>query len=270
VAGLGLTFNALKITGAVGNNALTIKQRIESYLALGIAGKRVTVQFKLKNNTGANLVPRLTINHPTAQDNYGAIVTDVNDQNFFTVVDGATQVYGYSFIAHANSVFGLEFIINLNAAGSSFNTTGKSVTISELDLHYTPNMSNGVVTPPNPELRFIQIEDELCRRYYQRFGGAANYVYSMAALISATQALGRLQFLHLMRAVPAASVSAANTFALDTATGAFTPSGIVIDLINTQCARIWPLTVAGATIRESGAIRDGGAGTSFIAFSSEL
>src|SRR6185437_12068723 len=73
-----VTKASLQVTGASAVTDLTIKQRIESLMAAAFCGQTVTVQAQLFNNTGGSITPKLTVNRPSAQDNYASVTADVN------------------------------------------------------------------------------------------------------------------------------------------------------------------------------------------------
>ena len=66
-----VTKNSLQVTGASSVTDLIIKQRIESLMAAAFCSQTVTVQAQVYNGTGGSITPKLTVNRPSAQDNYG-------------------------------------------------------------------------------------------------------------------------------------------------------------------------------------------------------
>ena len=68
-----LTKNSLKVTGATSVTDLKIKQRIENHIAAAFCSQTVTVQAQVYNGTGGSITPTLTVNRPSAQDNYGSV-----------------------------------------------------------------------------------------------------------------------------------------------------------------------------------------------------
>lgn len=154
----------ITLTGNSGMSDTFIKQRIESTVAAQLAGKVVTVQVNVNNSTGATITPTLTVKHPTAQDNWGATVTDVSAVSLSPIVDGANGTLAYTFTAAANTIYGLEVTLDFGAA---LDANTKSVTISRADIRVTPGVDSGINTSPDtPEFRPISSELIFCQRYF--------------------------------------------------------------------------------------------------------
>ena len=163
-AGRSLTINSLQITGATSVTDVQVRQRIESYMAAPLSGQTVTVQAQIYNNTGQVITPALTVKRPTAEDNYGATTTDVNAVSLQACAIAAWTLVSYTFVANAGTNLGTEITIDL---GNNFSTSGKTVQITELDIHGTPGVATGLNSaPPTPEFRPLSAELPICRRYY--------------------------------------------------------------------------------------------------------
>ncbi len=159
-----LTKNSLQVTGATGVTDVQIKQRIESLMAARFSGQTVTVQAQIYNNTGAAITPTLTVNRPTAQDNYASVATDVNAVGLQSCPNGQWTRVAYTFAANAAAYNGLEILFDF---GNNFSASTKSIQITELDIRATPGVATGLnALPPPPELRPINIELAFCQRYF--------------------------------------------------------------------------------------------------------
>lgn len=161
--------NTLGLLGASGLSACTIYQRIESSWAAQFAGKRVTIQFSIQNQTGAPLTPVLGTYYPAVSaDNYGSTTTDLGSTNLQTIASGATATVAYTFDTSFFAARGYGIDLRF---GNQLNGAGKNVFISAADIRYTPDTPVGLNSaPPRPEYRPLAPELSLCQRYYCVFG----------------------------------------------------------------------------------------------------
>ena len=161
--------NSLGLLGASGLSACTIYQRIESSWTAQFAGKRVTIQFSIQNQTGAPLTPVLGTYYPAVSaDNYGSVTTDLGATNLQAIASGATATVAYTF--DTNFLAARGYGIDLRF-GNQLNGAGKNVFISAADIRYTPDTTTGLNSaPPRPEYRPLAPELSLCQRYYCVFG----------------------------------------------------------------------------------------------------
>ena len=157
--------NSLALTGASGLTACTLYQRIESSMSAQLAGKRVTVQFLISNQTGAALTPQLATYYPSATDNYTTTVTDLSAVSLQTISSGSQAIVAYTF--NVNSLATRGYGVDLRFGGQ-LNGSGKSVFVSAADIRYTPDVTLGLnSSPPRPEYRPRGIEGLFCRRYFE-------------------------------------------------------------------------------------------------------
>jgi hypothetical protein len=163
-----LTKNSLQVTGAASVTDLTVKQRIESLIAAAFCSQTVTVQAQVYNNTGGAITPKLTVNRPSAQDNYTSVTADVNAVSLQSCANGAWTQIAYTFQANAASYNGIEIAFDF---GNNFGSSGKTIQITECDIRLTNGIPAGQQTPSNfvelPELRPIAGELMLCQRYFE-------------------------------------------------------------------------------------------------------
>jgi hypothetical protein len=157
------------LLGASGLTGCTVTQRIESNMAAQIAGKRVTVQFLISNQTGATLTPTISTYYPTATDNYTSAVADLGaGTQLQTIPSGGQATVAYTFTTNSLATRGYGFDL---AFGSQLNGTGKNVYISAADIRFTPDAPLGLNNaPPRPEYRPHGPETILCHKYYWRLG----------------------------------------------------------------------------------------------------
>src|SRR5882672_2253294 len=135
-----LSYYSMLITGATSVTDITLKQRIESYIAAQLESQVITVQAQVYNNTGGSITPTLTVKHPTAQDNYTSTTTDVSAVSLQACANAVWTQISYTFTA-STSVNGMEITIDF---GNNFSTNGKSVQVTELDIRATPGVSVGL------------------------------------------------------------------------------------------------------------------------------
>jgi hypothetical protein len=205
-----VTKNSLQVTGASSVTDLIIKQRIESLMAAAFCSQTVTVQAQIYNGSGGSMTPKLTVNRPSAQDNYGSVTADLNAVSLQACPASAWTLVSYTFAANAASYNGLEIGFDF---GNNFGANTKTVQIAECDIRVTPGLAAGVpisAAPPPPELRPVGIETSLCQRYYWRnLTGLSFGSYSFGACSSTTSASFFIQYPELMRAVP--TINQSNT-----------------------------------------------------------
>jgi hypothetical protein len=185
-AGRLLTVNSLKVTGNASVTDVTIKQRIESFMAAPLTSQNVTVQAWVLNSTGASITPTLTVRHANAADNWSAYTQDVGAVPLQGCANGAWTQVAYTFAASASSAKGLEIVLDF---GSSFSTSSASLQIAEVDVRVaSPSAAIGLTAaPPTPELRPYPAELALNQRYYEI--GNFSYINPQPGT-SAAQALG--------------------------------------------------------------------------------
>lgn len=155
---------SLKVTGATSVTDVTIAQRIESLDAAALAGKTVTFQVAVYNNTGGSITPTLATRYAGSADNWTSPTADLAATSLQACANGAWTVVAYTFAASANAVNGYEIKIDF---GNNFSTTGKYVQISAADLRATPGVSTGLnSSPPVPELPNASAELARNARYF--------------------------------------------------------------------------------------------------------
>lgn len=210
----------LILTGAGGTMGSLIKQRIESTVSQQLAqNDYVTVQLLLVNGTGAAVTPNLTVNIPTATDNYAAVTTIVNAQPMNTVPGtGATeQVVAYTFNIGANNIQnGLEVIIDFGAALSA---GPHLIKVSDADCSKTPTLDVAGIQAgaPLPQIRPIGVEMPFCRRYLKAWGGVQVDELVSIGITPANNSFNvYLTFDVPFRAVPTVSFSAVGDWSVNT------------------------------------------------------
>lgn len=155
----------MQVTGAASVTDITVTQRIESYLAVALAGERVTVQAQIYNNTGSSITPTLTTKYAGSADNWTSPTTDLSATNLQACANGAWTQVAYTLAVSANATAGYEFIFDF---GNDFTTTAKDVIIAEADVRVTPGLATGLcANPPPPELRPLAAELPFNERYFQ-------------------------------------------------------------------------------------------------------
>ena len=160
------TKSSLQVTGASAVTDVIVKQRIESLIAAAFCSQAVTVQAQIYNDTGGTVTPALTVNRPSAQDNYASVTADVTAASLQPCPTGAWTRVGYTFQANAASYNGLEIVFDF---GNNFGSSGKSLQITECDIRVTNGVPTGLnVNPPAPELRPVWSELAFCQRYLEK------------------------------------------------------------------------------------------------------
>ena len=227
-AGRLLTKNSLQVTGATSVTDVKIKQRIESYIAAAFCSQTVTVQAQVYNGTGGSITPTLTVNRPSAQDNYGSVGATVSAASLQSCANGAWTQIAYTYDASPSSYNGQEIIFDF---GNNFGANTKTVQITELDIRVTPGVATGLNSnPPPPELRHVETELAFCRRYFWQVGGVGNYDVIAEGFFYGTTYFRPLLMLPTpMRAIPTLIVPNPSTISITDGTSVFTPSALVLD-----------------------------------------
>jgi len=204
-----ITKSSLQVTGATSVTDLKIKQRIESLIAAAFCSQTVTVQAQVYNGTGSSITPTLTVNRPSAQDNYATVTADVNAMSLQACAASAWTLVSYTFAANAASYNGLEILFDF---GNNFSSSSKTVQITELDIRVTPGAATGLNSnPPPPELRPVATELGFCQRYYVNTanigttGNVAGFAYTGGS--GSGRLTPSIQFPVFMRAAPSVTFS---------------------------------------------------------------
>lgn len=164
--GLG-RYSALTITGQAGVTGVTIKQRIESWLARELDNGVATFQWAVANTSGASVTPQISINKATALDNFTGVSAILAATNLQAVASasGGVEAYAYNF-ASGDTLNGIEVIVDL---GGALNGAGKGFSFSLADARNTPGVTAGLVSaPPQPEIRPFPVELALSQRYFEK------------------------------------------------------------------------------------------------------
>lgn len=205
----------LECQGAASNTDIIFGQRIESYLAAPLAGQTVTVQFRYYQNSGSSQTPKVSTCYATTADtwdggtnkfncaNNSDAATDLAATSLTACATATWCVEAYTFTVGANAINGYEVDFDCNAA---FASSSVECEIGAADIRTTPGLSTGITSnPPAPELRNVQAEIDLSRRYYF----AANASFSVRAFSSGSGGSGAAMWYlpYAMRAVPTMSGS---------------------------------------------------------------
>jgi hypothetical protein len=196
---------AMQIAGNTGCTQVLIRQRIESYMAAQLAGRNVTVQFQITNNTGGSITPFVAAWRANTQDNFGGVTNELSSVAMQACPNGATTQVAYTFALSAAAITGVEIYVDF---GNNFSTTGKSVIVAEADIQATPSATVGInASPPLSDLRVQPVELQLCMRYLQPIavgnGGASSVVLPVFAAKPAPSFLdASISFPVVMRATP--------------------------------------------------------------------
>lgn len=156
------SINFYKLAAAAGTTDNFLKQRIESTMASPMAGKIVTVQLTINNNTAGTITPTLTVKHASAQDNWGSSTTDVSAVSLQPIVSSGVVTTAYSFTATAGTANGLEVMWDF---GSSIANSNILVFYPDIRITTTATPLALNSSPPPPETRPIGAELPLNQRY---------------------------------------------------------------------------------------------------------
>lgn len=174
---------SLLLTGAASITDVTVKQRIESFIAQALAGQVVTVQAQVYNNTGGSITPTLTVKHAGTTDSWGSPVVDVNAVALQACPNTAWTNVAYSFLASASSGKGLEVTFDF---GNNFAAGGQTLQLTEVQITVTPQAAASALNaaPPACETTPYFISLAFCQRYLAVFGGIQGAIAEGAATSS--------------------------------------------------------------------------------------
>lgn len=157
--------------------------------AAPLAGQTVTVQFKVKNNSGASITPTLSVKHLNASDagvsgpwtggSPASNTTDVNAVSLQACANGQTTICAYTFTANSASGNGLAVQVDF---GGGLNASSGTVTIGDPDIRVTPGATTGLQSVVQiPEIRTFPAEYAQCAHYLPAFvpgAGGGSTVFS--------------------------------------------------------------------------------------------
>lgn len=146
--------NFLQISGAVGNTATTLLQRLEAQDSQDLAGKTVTVSFWLYQTTGSNMTPVVGVRYAAAgTDNFSTTSARVSAPT--QVVPTASWVRcTASLVVPTAATTGLELSIDLTAISS-----GQAAFICDVQMELGATATTFETLP-------LQLELAMCQRYF--------------------------------------------------------------------------------------------------------
>ena len=189
VAGSTGNNKALRITGASGNTAIQVSQRIESVNIYDCASQTVTVSFTLFGSASGSVSVRFL--YPTATDNYTSTTEPVAGTSVsFTTTP--TQ-YTVSRTLDSNANKGVWVLLDFGAVGASVTRT-----IEFFQLEKGSTATSFDYRPYGTELA-------LCQRYYYKTKSTALVTsFSIGFVESTTVANGNMVFPVSLRTSPTA------------------------------------------------------------------
>ncbi len=156
---------AMKITGNTSVTGLVIGQRIESTDAAKLAGKRVTIQLAIYNNTGGSITPTIATRYPGAVDDWTSPSADLAATNLQACANGQWTTVAYTLDVHANAFRGYELKVDF---GNNFSANTKYVKVAKPDARVTSGIATGLNgSPPTPEIADLASDITRCSRYFQ-------------------------------------------------------------------------------------------------------
>lgn len=162
------TLYGMSVVGATSVTGLTVQQRIESNIAVGLAGRTTTFQAWIYNNTGGSITPTLATQVAGTADVWSSPTTDLAATNLQPCPNATWTRVSYTWNVSANAGLGYGVILNF---GNNFSTNAKNVIVAEADLRVTPGVTVGLnSSPPTPEMRHAAAEQAFCERYFRWLG----------------------------------------------------------------------------------------------------
>jgi hypothetical protein len=164
-AGYNGTTQSLRVTGATSVTDVVLAQRIESADAAQLAGRQVTFQLAVYNNTGGSITPTLATRYAGSTDVWTSPVSDLSATNLQPCANAAWTAVAYTFTTSGSAINGYEIKIDF---GNNFGAGSNYVQVTAADLRVTAGVSTGLNSyPPPPELPTVPSELHRNARYYQ-------------------------------------------------------------------------------------------------------
>lgn len=245
---------ALRITGASGNTAIQVSQRIESVNVYDCANQTITVSFTLSGSASGSVSVRFL--YPTATDNYTSTTEPVagTTVNFTTT---ATQ-YSVTRTLDSNANKGVWVLLDFGAVGA-----GVTRTLEFFQLEKGSTATSFDYRPYGTELA-------LCQRYYWRLSANSNGTnIAIGSSANSTVASFAVKTPVTMRATPTMSFS---TLVVDDG-GTVSSVSSLISISSFVNADVIAFNTSGGstlTTGRAGRLIANTAGTSFLDFSIEL
>jgi hypothetical protein len=193
-------YSFLSVTGAAGNTAVSIRQRIEAKTIRDLAGQQVTLSFFIYNSTSNATSITVQMDRADTEDNFSA-ATQFLSTALPSVSDTARQSVTVTLPAEARNGVEVRFAVD-------------AITTGNFILH-TVQLEPGPVATPF-ERRPIGTELALCQRYYI---GSNEEAYLGASASGVQTTAVSIIFPVQMRATP--TITMTSTGAINT-TGSFT------------------------------------------------
>jgi hypothetical protein len=197
---------ALRFAMTAALSALQMYQRLESVVAqqlfnVDTTPGPVTVQFRVFNGTGANILPQITITAPSATDVWTGTLTNViGPVNGAFIAPNTSAIVAYTFLPTAALAQGLMATLSFTSAGIGY------IDIAEADIRATPGVATGWNTSPPPAaMRDAATELVFCERFYQNFP----VLQHSGSVLAGTDMRSPLSF-PPMRVLPTVSFAASN------------------------------------------------------------
>jgi hypothetical protein len=159
-----------------GIGTVFFQQRIESFSALPLNSKNVTVSAVVYQNTGVSQTAQLVIGKPTTTADVFSAQTALGSSSGFTIPSGTPTRISYTLaLGAADASLGLYAQIGYSSIGA---VTAKDFWVSDFQLE------QGSVST-SFEVRPLGLETVLCQRYYQLT--PVNVIYWNGYSVAATQ-----------------------------------------------------------------------------------
>jgi len=152
----GIPATVLQIAGASGNTAQNMQQKIESFNSYDLVGQSVTLSFWVYQNTGSTYSQQISLQYPTATDNYTSTTTIAT--NTVSIPNNSWTYINTTFNSLPSGVSNgllVQFFANSPALTSGiFQFAFVQLEVGSYATGY--------------EYRMYQQELALCQRYYEQ------------------------------------------------------------------------------------------------------
>jgi hypothetical protein len=169
----------LQISGAAGITDVRYYHLFESIDISVLANRQCTLQFKVRNLSGASITPTLTMKYPGSRDGWGTSTAFVTNLALQPCPDATTTQVSWNGTLDPNVVNGLSLSIDFGAGLNG----SKIVQLFDFDIR---EMVPGIL--PIPELRPFFIEQLQCQRFLPKVQPQTNSAITCGAMQNSAEA----------------------------------------------------------------------------------
>jgi len=244
----GQVGNCIRVITSAGSSAAecVVDQRVEN--PQQFAGKTLTFSVWMKSNTN-----KAGISHYNNQDTFVAPTNHTGG--------GAWEKLTLTHTVNATGPTDFRLRLGMSQSGNTVVGVGDYFEVTEAQMEY-----GSVAT--DFEHRSFGEELALCQRYYQKYGGAADWTVGTSANYNGSNNYLGLSFINEMRAAPTGSWTNATGWTVLSAGSAVSTTVVFMEGVTTNRAEIYFTTASAMTQGNASWVR--GSSSMFIYLDAEI